>query len=503
MFHKPFVSFATFILIILAFTVQPLQAQQNTLPRFELAPCPVTYPRQYNVECGYLIVPEEHGNPEGATVKVAIAIFKTQTSNPLPDPLIYLSGGPGSRTLDVFAPRLTYYLSDALRWRDVILVDQRGIGYSEPSLACPENDALLLRDRIGPSSADISLKLEAIQQCYERLISQGVNIAAFNTVESAGDIAAIGPALGYPQVNINGGSYGSTLAMTVMRHYPEGIRSVILQGITPPEVDLMASFGPDFEHALNLVFDTCAADENCAATYPNLKDMFYEIVTRLQTEMLSISFQNPLTGQGTTYLADADDFIAGMQGALYSSGTITQIPALIDAIYKGNTEILRPLVLSSLSMNATSTPGALYAMRCMDDVMTTTPQIWAETVSAINPALQSAFLSGDNSLNFWQQICAVGWGARQLDPVENTPLTSAIPTLMMNGLFDPVTPTKWAVAAVQHMPNSLVYEFPDSGHGVDPTTCAVQVFRDFLNTPTVEPDTSCIQYLHPIQFAIP
>jgi pimeloyl-ACP methyl ester carboxylesterase len=478
-------------------------ARENEVPRFESAPCPITFQSQYTVQCGYLVVPAEHDTPDGKTIKVAVAVFKSRSLNPRPDPIIYLSGGPGSRTLDSFVNGLGGYLETARDSRDIILVDQRGMGYSEPVLSCPEIDALLLRDEQGPSDAEQPLQQKAIQECYQRLSGQGVNIAAFNTVESAADIAALGPALGYLQVNLDGGSYGSTLAMTVMRHHPAVIRSVVLQGVTPPEVDLMASFGPDFEHALTLVFEACKADATCDAAYPNLTEMFYQVVQRLETQPISLQVRHPVTRRTVKFHANEIDFIAATQWAMYSSSTIRQLPALIAATYSGNLAVLEPLALTSITISSFSTIGANFAMRCMDDVMTTTPQQWQAAIDSIHPALQHAFRTSVTGLEWWTDVCAMGWGARQLDPVENTPVQSDLPTLLMTGKYDPVTPSVWAVDAAPMLPNSFVFDFPDSGHGVNATPCAIGIFNDFVNDPTIEPQTQCISNLKGIQFVTP
>ncbi len=502
MFHKRTIFISLIIFLIVLTDLSPVRGQSNAVPRFESAPCPVKF-QSYgdrDVQCGFLIVPEDHSNLDGATLKIAVAIFKTHAQKPDPDPIIYLSGGPGSRTLDSFVPGLGRYLEIALFQRDIILVDQRGMGYSEPSLACPELDTLSLRPQQGPGSADQTLQLVAVQQCYDRLTQQGVNIAAFNTVESTGDIAAIGPTLGYTEVNIYGGSYGSTLALELMRHYPEGIRSVVLQGVTPPEVDLMASFAPDFEYALNRMFEACTADAKCKAAYPNLQNHFYEVLARLEQQPLALKLVNPANSQPITYFVDANDFISGVQWGLYSSSVIAQLPGLIEAVYNGHTQVLEPLALSTFGSQALSTPGANYAMRCMDDVMMTTPNAWENAIDGINPAFQDNFRTGKN---WWYQICGMGWGAHQLDPVENTPVKSDIPTLMMTGAFDPVTPSNWAVSAAQNLPNSFVFEFPDSGHGVDPTICATRIFQAFIDHPQTRPNGSCIAQLKGIQFVVP
>ncbi len=477
----------------------PVNAQANRVPRFEAADCPVSFPAGYRVDCGYVVVPEEHAQPDGATIRVMIAIFRNREVGGQPEPLIFLAGGPGSNTLFGAAGGIQDYLDRALKDRDVILLDQRGMGFSEPSLLCPEVDGLLVKDVIGPMAAANKLTVEASQQCFERLVDEGVNVAAFNTVESAADVADIAQALGYDKLNIYGGSYGSTLAMTVMRNHPAIIRSVMLQGITPPQVDLMASFAPDFEYSLNLLLEACATDTNCNSAFPQLGSMFYAIIERFKSEPLKLTIDNPLSHTYTSFIVDDNYFIRGVQSALYNTRFLPQFPLFIAAIYNEQYDPLENLLVNYLGSTPYATNGALYAMRCMDDIMTTTDEDWEESVASINPALQSAF-RGD--IEEWNGLCPT-WGARQLDPVENTPVVSDIPTLILNGAFDPVTPAKWGALAAETLPNSYNYTFPVAGHGVDAEACSMDIFEAFITDPTAAPDTACLSKMPAIQFALP
>ncbi|MCC6612566.1 MAG: alpha/beta fold hydrolase [Anaerolineae bacterium] len=491
---------SAFALVLLSsLGIASAQAQGGVVPRFEPAPCPVSYPARYDVSCGYVIVPEEHANPDGDTLRVMVAIFHTGEHDRQPDPVIYLAGGPGSYTLQVFATGLGGYLDRALPDRDVILLDQRGMGFSEPSLNCPEVDELYTRAVIGPMSEDVSLSLDAAQRCFERLTADGVNLAAFNTVESAADVADVAAALGYEQINIYGGSYGSTLAMTVMRNHGAIVRSVMLQGITPPQVDLMASFAPDYEHSLNMLFEACAGDETCNEAFPQLESMFYAVVDRFKQEPLHLTIDNPLSNAPTRFIIDGDTFIRGMQSAIYSSGFLPQFPLVVAVTYAGDYSALEQMLVEYLRSASSGTDGALYAMRCMDDVMTTTEATWEAAVSSINPALQAAFRS---DIVQWAALCP-NWGARQLDPVENTPVTSDIPTLIMNGAYDPVTPAVWGALAAETLSHGYNYTFPLDAHGVYSTPCTLNMYDHFLADPSKAPDASCIDRLLPMIFAHP
>src|SRR5579859_2041292 len=222
------VTLATFI-AVLSFSSRGMALAQGTqLPSYEQAECPYAKPAGHTVECGYLTVPEDRSNPSnGNVVKLAVAVFKSNSSTPQPDPVIYLEGGPGGRSLS--DDGVDYYINDAfaplLDKRDVILFDQRGTGYSTPSLACPEYfDANWNNeDKNLSAKAWEPITTQAVQDCHDRLVKQGVNLSDFNSAESAADVSDLRVALGYKEWNLYGISYGTRLGLTIMRDFPQGI----------------------------------------------------------------------------------------------------------------------------------------------------------------------------------------------------------------------------------------------------------------------------------------
>ena len=180
--------------------------------------CPFDIPDGYDMECGYLTVPENRSDPNSATIDLAVAIVRVD--NPASDPIIYLAGGPGSSAIDEFvsAPE-SWDINQFLYGSDLILLDQRGTGYSYPTLNCWEME----------QAAENSISdYDAAVACHDRLVSDGIDLTAYNSAESAADVEDLRIALGYDTWNLFGISYGTRLALEVMRDYPDGIRSVII-----------------------------------------------------------------------------------------------------------------------------------------------------------------------------------------------------------------------------------------------------------------------------------
>ena len=273
------------MITFLALMVAPVLAH-DSVPRVEPASCWMELPdgvtEGQNLDCGYLIVPEDRSDPNSPTIQLAYAVLYAPADNVKPDPVIYLAGGPGGNAVgDLEGWLNTPYLQD----RDLILFDQRGTGYSEPTLNCPEAEQ-------GEDNAT--------QACHDRLVSQGVNLQAYNSAENAADVADLQVALGYDEWNLYGISYGTRLALTVMRDHPEGVRSVVIDSVYPPEVNSWEEYGQNTADEFNKLFQGCAADAQCNDAYPDLEQTFYTTVDQLNAEPAQYSGTDATRRQQST-----------------------------------------------------------------------------------------------------------------------------------------------------------------------------------------------------------
>jgi Predicted hydrolases or acyltransferases (alpha/beta hydrolase superfamily) len=284
---------------------------ETTLPEFEWAECLFEIPEGRNVECGYLTVPEDRSQSDGSTIRLYVAIFRSPNENPAPDPVIYLAGGPGGNALEGIAYSFNDNFAPFLADRDVIVFDQRGTGYSEPSLAAPELINLTyetLDQDLTPKEYN-ELSLEALSDCHDRLVAEGINLGAYNSAENAADLNDLRIALGYEEWNLFGVSYGTRLALTAMRDYPEGIRSVILDSSCPLEVDLYYEGPTNANRAFRVFFDECASDLACSEAYPDLESVFYGVVDQLNSSPVIFPVTHPLSGETYDMLVDGDGLI--------------------------------------------------------------------------------------------------------------------------------------------------------------------------------------------------
>lgn len=255
------------------------QATPTPTPaRFEAADCMFPVPAGYKIDCGYLFVPEDRSQPNSPLIQLHVAIVRSKSQNPAPDPVVYLQGGPGAHTLDAIAYYVTIF-RDVLRDHDLILFDQRGVGYSQPSLNCPEVEEQIYQDlslNLNPQEMT-QHSPQAVQTCHDRLVNEGVNLAAYTNAANAADVNDLRIALGYSEWNLwlprfiyefHQGRWGSLPNIFFFNDsLSEGMRLSVWCGVeayfSSPETVAAASVAvlPRIREALDveMIFPLCAA----------------------------------------------------------------------------------------------------------------------------------------------------------------------------------------------------------------------------------------------------
>jgi pimeloyl-ACP methyl ester carboxylesterase len=211
--------------------------QPGYVPLFEPADCQFPGPFAYEVECGYLTVPEDRSQPRSPKIRLHVAIFKSRSANPEPDPVVHLVGGPGGSLLDTAREYINRGGHEILKVRDYVMFNQRGTHYAEPFLSCPGRTELQREWAEQGLTLEEQNKLETafLLECHEDLLDQGIDLAAYNSAENAADVEDLRVALDYGQINLYGISYASRLALTVMRDHPESVYSAVIDAVLPPQ----------------------------------------------------------------------------------------------------------------------------------------------------------------------------------------------------------------------------------------------------------------------------
>ena len=326
------------LLLVMALPV----AAQDGIGTFRAAECPFELAAgSATVSCGYVTVPEFHAKPEGSTIELAVAVISSTAASPAPDPLVMAQGGPGGSTLDLFGPTMAeagglgaFFLDQ----RDIVLIEQRGTLYSVPNLVCDEGFDLLVEtiDQNLTLEEAIELTNQADFACRERLISEGINLSAYNSLENAADVPVVMDALGYDTFNYYGISYGTMLAQHVMRDYPDRLRSVILDAVVPLNENFVPEVAARADRIFERVFATCQAQQRCSTNFPDLEARFLELVNQLNDSPAVVPLEDPDTGIVYNAVVNGDSVVSLLFNAMYVTPLIPSVPRYMDEMTNGD-----------------------------------------------------------------------------------------------------------------------------------------------------------------------
>lgn len=494
------------LVVLLLSACQPLQLTSADVPTFEEAACPFAIPPDVvegeDVVCGYVVVPEDHANPAAQHIRLAVVVVKDNSDDHQPDPVLLLSGGPGERVV-ADAPMLVPFLESIYPNRDLVLFDQRGVGLSEPVLECPEFLAAQFEMLDETDNAVVAeIVHDATKACANRLADEGHNLSAYNTTQNAADVDAVRRALGYDQVNLYGGSYGSLLAQAVMRDHPENIRSVVLTSVLPLEKSLFVDASATTAQAILRLLDTCAADDACNAAYPDLQIKLFEVIDRLNAEPVPVTVTNPLDGESYDALLTGETVRANLVTFLYTTQIIPVLPQAIDDVYNGDYELMTQLSSTRLALLDLLSRGMTFSVVCTEDLIGRTP----DDLLAVIASMPRQLVVGTEPETIMEHgifgICA-DWPVAEADSAVKEPLVSDIPTLVLAGELDPVTPPEYGELVADYLSNGYFYTLPGVGHNIIVEECAGQLASAFLTDPSQAPDVACIADMPGLVFDLP
>lgn len=433
------------------------------------------------ITCGTVTAPLDPSDGDAGTHQLFVVHIRTVVQ-PHPDPIVFLSGGPGVN-ISAYWPFITAMLDSGLTdfaGRDLIVYDQRGVGLSQPSLGCHQEEAAANR-----------IQMNINRLCAARL-GESHNLVLYNTVNNAADVEAIRLALGLETLNLYGHSYGTRLALTVMRQHPQAVRSVLLEGVFPPNARFLA-LPTAVDGALTRVFNACAADAACAAAYGNLDVLFSETYTAIQQAGAVSNFDEYAFVNVIYYLLESS-----------RADKPSRIPQFIFGFHQTNLMLIVPALqqaVDTLPPDNSIYEGVMSLVNCSNEapmlteafLSTANPDVRPEIMRVIGESLRQQFI--ENCRN---------WDYARFDASHQSAVTSDIPTLIFNGTFDQVTPIEYAYQAAETLTRATVVPFDGWGHWIlgHGNACATAIYADFLNAPDAAPDTTCAAP-QPIPFALP
>jgi pimeloyl-ACP methyl ester carboxylesterase len=467
-------------------------------PAFEEAPCWLEAPAGAELRCGYVTVPLEHADPAGGSIRIAVAVAGAPGEPANPDPVLFLAGGPGQGAVDLLPDLLAEGSAESavLAQRDLVLVDQRGTGYSEPALDCPELDALD-PDAV-PEDEFAEQEKRATAACRERLTGEGVALGAFDTQNNVADLDLVRQALGYEQVNLYGVSYGSKLGLQTLRGNPAWVRSAVLESTIAPLRNFLADSPTSFQASLDKVYGQCAADPACAEAYGDLPAKVQAVTDRLEAQPAEVEYTSLLTGETATATVEAGEFVDVLFQGLYVAPVVQELPLVIALADAGEYGPIASLA-EALAERGRFSPGLYLSTTCAEEITFSSRELVEARGLVTSPPVTEHFVPATLDL---YDVCAL-WDVEPGPALFRVPVLSDIPTLLVTGEFDPITPPEYGEMIHQALSNSQLVAARGVGHS--PVTflgdCGGRLLTDFLGDPLAPVDASCTQ--QPIDFLTP
>jgi pimeloyl-ACP methyl ester carboxylesterase len=411
--------------------------------------------------CGTLEVWEDRKAASGRRIGIRVAVVPAKLRSREPDPMVVFAGGPGQSAVALAGQMMPLFarLNDS---RDVLFVDQRGTGESNP-LACDED---------GPVSAQALFEdvvpERLLRQCLATIQADPRH---YVTTTAMADLEEVRAALGYPRLNLWGGSYGSRAALEYLRRYPANVRTAVLDGMAPATMKLPLSFVADGDAAFERLLGSCAKDPDCEGTYPGLRETVAQIRRELARRPVRTGITDPVTGERETILVTENVFLNGLFRPLYVPELASLLPLAITAARDGD---FNPLLAQNLEIaedvSENFAIGMHLSILCAEDI----PRISEADLAGLSKSFFGRAL-----VDHFVGACRI-WPRGEVPPDYYEPVRSTAPVLILSGGSDPATPPRHGEQVAAALPNARHIVAPHLGHGVSMHGCAPKLIEQFV-----------------------
>ena len=448
-----------------------------------------------DIEWGYLSVPENWQDPQSETIRIATALLRNTSSDKAAKAVVHVPGGPGGSGVS----SIWFWIDHPLRAEyDIVLFDVRGTGFSEPRL-CPDLGDQILKILATNQSADQDerQKVEAAISCKDQLLKEGRDITAYHSTSVARDINALRKQLGYTNWHVYGVSYGTYMAQKYADDFPDECSSLILDSSVSDISQYYSGNTSGYMTSLNKLFELCKNDENCSAAYPNLEAIYYQVISDLDTNPITVDVDLPVLESGK-FTYNVEDFKVTIQQALYEEMLIELVPLLIYEFHHRNTDVLSSLV-AAFSGGLSLDYGVYYCVSCSEALP------FNSFFEYQNDASKYQKLQG--GIAFYKsdfKVCEA-WNGTDTDSLNiakdfETLRERSIPILILSGGFDPITPFKNGKELMEKYNGSHLANAPNLGHAPGFSSPGQQIVADFLAEPGDVPQIVTLKAEQEVQF---
>jgi pimeloyl-ACP methyl ester carboxylesterase len=461
------------------------RAAADSLPLVE---CRLQHPLRLSslpARCGPLNVPENPDDPAGATIPLSVAVVPALNRRATAAPLFLLAGGPGQAASDLYASYAGAF-AGINRNHDIVLLDQRGTGRSAPLICSYPDDWHDVPDMMPAVRA-------ATRSCFSTF---GDRVRFYTTSVAVGDLDRVRAALGYAAIDLYGSSYGTRVAELYMRRHPASTHAVILDGVTYPEQAIGTDTPSDGEHALDLIVTRCETTTDCARAYPLLRRELDSLRRRFGTEKKSVTLDDPGSGLPIPVEFSRGTLNAALRFLSYNATEASLLPTLLhQAAIDNFAPLAAQTIMMSRQIGDQLASGMQNSVICSED----------EPLFLTSPSDRERIArtyQGADQLEAIAEICR-SWPRGPVDADLHSPLQSDVPTLLLSGDVDPVTPPADAERAARGLAHHRHIVMHGEGHGQLATGCIPKVMAEFLDS--ADPDrlaTACLQDHRPAPFFI-
>jgi pimeloyl-ACP methyl ester carboxylesterase len=432
--------------------------------------------------CADFPVPENRADPRSRTIKLKLALLRSGAQVASKDMLVFLAGGPGQAATDS-AGTVAAVLKPLLAHRDVLLLDQRGTGGSNALTCKGGNDASVVDDDSHFDAGKI--RADAVN-CLGQL-SGRADPRYYTTTIAAQDLEDVRKALGSPQFDLVGVSYGTRMAQQYLMRYPDAVRSVVLDSAVPNSLALGNDFARNLDDALKAQFARCTAQPACKQQFGDPDQTLYQLRDALRANPHEVNFRDPQSYQTVKRMLSEDSLASVVRMFAYTPATAALLPLSIDAAAHGDVgPLLGQAKILSGELSELMGSGMQYSVICAEDADLLAPR-----------PEDAATILGTRMIDSLKAVCSV-WpkGTRPAD--FHQPLKTGKPMLLLAGQYDPVTPPRYAEEVAKGLPNARVLVLEGQAHSVMAAGCAPQLIQHFVEK--LDPktlDASCLDRLQP------
>ena len=434
--------------------------------RIAFQPCTLSAPiggGSTEAQCGTFAVPEDRARPDGRKVNLAIA-WLPATGEAMPDPVLMLAGGPGQGARESF-PQVSSAFAEVRKTRHVILVDQRGTGDSNP-LACKDSSGQNAFWEQGVD--DSAAQGRAFAARCAKALAAKADVRFYTTGDAIDDLDAVRAAVGAPQLNLVGISYGTRVAQQYAQRYPQQTRTLVLDGVAPNTMVLGSEHARNLEASLALQFERCRRQPSCVAL-GDPRVQLDALLARVDAAPPTVRYRDGITGEAREEKLTRGHIAALVRMFAYAPQIAGLLPLELKEAMAGRYESL--MALSRL-VTGTIGDSIMHGMQLS--------VICAEDADELRVDPKDAkSLMGTEIITVLQAQCEA-WPRGKRDPAFRTPLSSDVPALLLSGEFDPVTPPRYGEEVVKSLPRGRHLVVRGQGHNVLPVGCMPKLFARFL-----------------------